>query len=64
MAATFDFSKLGEAALAVPKPKDIVLSYGTAGFRAEASILDSTFLRMGVLAALRAWQKKQVFHTG
>jgi phosphomannomutase len=31
-----------------------VLKYGTAGFRERAELLDSTFLRMGALAALRS----------
>ena len=30
------------------------LAYGTAGFRAKAELLDSTFFRMGALAALRS----------
>ena len=30
------------------------LSYGTAGFRADASILQSTIFRIGILAALRS----------
>lgn len=34
------------------------LSYGTAGFRARASLLDAVFLRMGMLAALRSVQQR------
>jgi phosphoacetylglucosamine mutase len=34
------------------------LGYGTAGFRAKATLLDAVFIRVGLLAALRAW------HTG
>lgn len=30
------------------------LSYGTAGFRADASLLESTVFRVGILAALRS----------
>lgn len=30
------------------------LSYGTAGFRADGSLLESTVYRMGILAALRS----------
>ena len=30
------------------------LSYGTAGFRADAGLLQSTLYRMGILAALRS----------
>ena len=36
------------------------LSYGTAGFRARADLLDAVFLRMGMLAALRAIQGRTV----
>jgi hypothetical protein len=35
------------------------LAYGTAGFRAHASLLDAIFLRMGMLAALRSLQLGQ-----
>jgi phosphoacetylglucosamine mutase len=42
-----------EVARLYPKP-DRHLAYGTAGFRARADILDSTFFRMGMLAALRS----------
>lgn len=37
-----------------PKPEGKIFGYGTAGFRDKAVLLDSVFLRMGVLAALRA----------
>lgn len=36
------------------------LSYGTAGFRADASILQSTVYRVGILAALRAVKTQSV----
>ena len=42
----------------IPKPIGQVLAYGTAGFRADASILASTFHRMGMLAGLRSSQRK------
>jgi phosphoacetylglucosamine mutase len=42
-----------EAGRRYPKP-DRHLAYGTAGFRARADVLDSTFFRMGMLAALRS----------
>jgi hypothetical protein len=32
------------------------LAYGTAGFRADARLLDAVFVKMGVLAALRSMQ--------
>lgn len=35
-------------------PAGVKLAYGTAGFRTKAELLDSTFVRMGVLAALRS----------
>ena len=45
---------------ATPKPSGVYLAYGTAGFRAVAELLPSTFLRMGMLAALRARKTGQV----
>ncbi|MQL71473.1 hypothetical protein Taro_003794 [Colocasia esculenta] len=42
------------SASAFPPPPGVKLSYGTAGFRAEGSILASTVFRTGVLAALRS----------
>ncbi|KAL1496810.1 hypothetical protein AB1Y20_014396 [Prymnesium parvum] len=39
--------------LSYPKPS-AALSYGTAGFRARAELLDSTLYRMGLLAVLRS----------
>lgn len=42
-----------EAAARYAAPKSR-LAYGTAGFRANAALLDSTFYRMGMLAALRS----------
>ncbi|XP_071706441.1 phosphoacetylglucosamine mutase-like [Rutidosis leptorrhynchoides] len=47
-------SRLLESASKFPPPKGIKLSYGTAGFRADASILESTVFRIGILAALRS----------
>ncbi|CAI9095486.1 OLC1v1031451C2 [Oldenlandia corymbosa var. corymbosa] len=35
-------------------PQGVKLSYGTAGFRADASLLESTVYRVGILAALRS----------
>ena len=46
-----------EAAKKVPDAP-VKLSYGTAGFRANASLLDAVFLRMGMLASLRSAQTK------
>lgn len=36
------------------------LSYGTAGFRADASVLQSTVFRVGILAALRSLKTQSV----
>ncbi|CAN1150511.1 Phosphoacetylglucosamine mutase, partial [Linum perenne] len=38
----------------------VKLSYGTAGFRADASILHSTVFRVGILAALRSLKTQSV----
>lgn len=46
-----------EAAAAVPKPEGASFKYGTAGFRGLADNLDSTFLRVGMLAAVRGKQQ-------
>lgn len=35
-------------------------SYGTSGFRADASLLESTVFRVGILSALRSIQTKSV----
>ncbi|KAL6183576.1 hypothetical protein ACLB2K_044987 [Fragaria x ananassa] len=43
-----------------PPPQGAKLSYGTAGFRADASILQSTVYRVGILAALRAVKTQSV----
>ncbi|TEB35214.1 phosphoacetylglucosamine mutase [Coprinellus micaceus] len=37
-----------------PKPRNVVYSYGTAGFRTLGSVLDSVLFRVGILAALRS----------
>ncbi|KAJ9707108.1 hypothetical protein PVL29_002203 [Vitis rotundifolia] len=43
-----------------PPPQGVKLTYGTAGFRADASILESTVYRVGILAALRSLKTKSV----
>ncbi|KAF5729674.1 putative phosphoglucomutase [Tripterygium wilfordii] len=43
-----------------PPPKGVRLSYGTAGFREDASILQSTVFRVGILAALRSLKTRSV----
>ncbi|XP_019745837.1 phosphoacetylglucosamine mutase isoform X2 [Hippocampus comes] len=55
MAHLEQVSKLSEVH---PKPPGLVLQYGTAGFRTNASRLDHVMFRMGLLAALRAKQTK------
>ncbi|KAK3281750.1 hypothetical protein CYMTET_10483 [Cymbomonas tetramitiformis] len=49
--------KIAQQAAGFPKPEG-VFSYGTAGFRTEASLLPSTVFRCGILIALRALQQK------
>lgn len=41
-------------------PQGVKLSYGTAGFRADASLLASTVYRVGILAALRSLYTRSV----
>ncbi|KAK4279695.1 hypothetical protein QN277_011433 [Acacia crassicarpa] len=41
-------------------PQGVRLSYGTAGFRADASLLSSTVYRVGILAALRSLKTQAV----
>ncbi|XP_057521300.1 phosphoacetylglucosamine mutase isoform X1 [Amaranthus tricolor] len=41
-------------------PKGVKLSYGTAGFRADATLLRSTVYRAGILAALRSLKTQSV----
>ena len=53
-------TRIAELAAATPRPDGVKLTYGTAGFRAKADVLPSTFLRMGMLATLRSVQKGQV----
>ncbi|XP_071722352.1 phosphoacetylglucosamine mutase-like [Rutidosis leptorrhynchoides] len=43
-----------------PPPQGVKLSYGTAGFREDASILVSTVYRVGILAALRSLKTQSV----
>ncbi|KAL9249071.1 Phosphoacetylglucosamine mutase-like protein, partial [Drosera capensis] len=47
-------SLLHSTSLLFPPPKGVKFSYGTAGFRADASLLSSTVFRVGILTALRA----------
>ncbi|BGP19103.1 hypothetical protein JCM10213_008050 [Rhodosporidiobolus nylandii] len=46
--------RIVQGSQAHPRPQSITYSYGTAGFRADAEILDSVFYRVGLLAVLRS----------
>jgi phosphoacetylglucosamine mutase len=50
--------KLTTLLLEYPRPKGIVMGYGTAGFRARADILPWIMIRIGILAALRSKVKR------
>jgi hypothetical protein len=52
-----DASRVIAAATAAALPAGVKLGYGTAGFRSKAALLDAVFIRMGMLAALRAAQQ-------
>lgn len=60
MSPLLDGAALRAACAAYPKPADFRPSYGTAGFRAEASLLPSTVFRCGLLIGLRAKAAGQV----
>ncbi|KAM7461788.1 hypothetical protein LguiA_029909 [Lonicera macranthoides] len=49
-----------ESSSRFPPPQGAKLSYGTSGFRADASILQSTVFRVGILAALRSLKTQGV----
>ncbi|KAL6548211.1 hypothetical protein OROGR_008632 [Orobanche gracilis] len=49
-------SILLESSSRFPPPPGVKFSYGTSGFRADASVLESTVFRVGILAALRSIQ--------
>ncbi|KAG9458853.1 hypothetical protein H6P81_003361 [Aristolochia fimbriata] len=51
---------LFQTASAFPLPPGVKFSYGTAGFRADASILASTVFRVGILASLRSLKTQSV----
>lgn len=46
--------KLEHLLLEYPKPEGILMSYGTAGFRARADTLHWIMIRVGILAAFRS----------
>ncbi|XP_077244774.1 phosphoacetylglucosamine mutase-like [Tasmannia lanceolata] len=49
-----------ESASRFPPPQGVKLSYGTAGFRADSTILSSTVFRVGILAALRSLKTRSI----
>ena len=49
-----------EASALYKLPSGFKPAYGTAGFRAQAQLLDSTVFRCGILMAIRALQTRQV----
>jgi len=51
-----DFTQVEKESEKHPKP-DVDITYGTAGFRTKAGILDSTMFRCGILAAIRSKAK-------
>lgn len=53
-------TKVSAAFAGTPPPEGVSYSYGTAGFRMEAGLLDAACLRMGVLAGLRAKETGKV----
>ncbi|KAI8470507.1 MAG: phosphoacetylglucosamine mutase [Monoraphidium minutum] len=53
-AATMDAAAVSAASAAHPKPAGFKPAYGTAGFRCDAGLLDSTVFRCGLLTAARA----------
>lgn len=55
-----DLAAVRSASAAYPKPAEFRPSYGTAGFRAEASLLPSTVFRCGMLIGLKANATGQV----
>ncbi|KAF2019594.1 Phosphoacetylglucosamine mutase [Aaosphaeria arxii CBS 175.79] len=47
-------ASIAEAARKHPAPEGIVYTYGTAGFRTKADVLDSVLARVGLIASLRS----------
>ncbi|GAA6007132.1 hypothetical protein JCM10207_001521 [Rhodosporidiobolus poonsookiae] len=58
MSASLNPTTIVEKSALHPRPAGITYSYGTAGFRADAEILDSVFYRVGLLAVLRSKKLK------
>jgi len=49
---------IAEAAQKHPAPEGLIYTYGTAGFRTKADVLDSVLARVGLIAALRSKELK------
>ncbi|XP_043922088.1 phosphoacetylglucosamine mutase [Protopterus annectens] len=49
-----DFSEVSKKSALHPKPAELVLQYGTSGFRTKAQDLDHVMFRMGLLAVFRS----------
>jgi phosphoacetylglucosamine mutase len=45
---------IADAAQKHPAPEGLLYTYGTAGFRTKADVLDSVLTRVGLIAALRS----------
>ncbi|CAB4473790.1 Phosphoacetylglucosamine mutase [Rhizophagus irregularis] len=54
MENSINYDQIKEAASYHPKPQNITYTYGTAGFRMKADLLDSVIFRVGILAVLRS----------
>ncbi|CAI2177642.1 16360_t:CDS:2, partial [Funneliformis geosporum] len=54
MSDSINYDQIKEAAAHHPKPQEINYTYGTAGFRMKADLLDSVIFRVGILAVLRS----------
>uniref|UniRef100_A0A7N0U3S4 Phosphoacetylglucosamine mutase n=1 Tax=Kalanchoe fedtschenkoi TaxID=63787 RepID=A0A7N0U3S4_KALFE len=51
-------SMILKSASLFPPPQGVKIAYGTSGFRADASLLQSTVYRVGILVALRSLKTK------
>ncbi|CAG8747205.1 13789_t:CDS:2, partial [Funneliformis mosseae] len=54
MSDSINYDQIKEAAAHHPKPQNLNYTYGTAGFRMKADLLDSVIFRVGILAVLRS----------
>ncbi|CAG8541664.1 9754_t:CDS:10 [Paraglomus occultum] len=52
--APIDYNKVKLVSAKHPKPPGVKFTYGTAGFRMKAELLDSVTFRVGILASLRS----------